>query len=95
MDNQDQGNPHGPGPKSALARLTEKNLCPTAIQPYVTCDTATAKCTETIPGYFKMRTKFTDFTGAYVLHCHIPIHEDRGMMQMAEVVPSRSPYQHH
>ena len=56
-------NPHGPGPKSALARLTEKNLYPTAIQPYVTCDTTTAKCTETIPGYFKMRTKFTDFTG--------------------------------
>jgi FtsP/CotA-like multicopper oxidase with cupredoxin domain len=77
---------------------TEKNLCPTAIQPYVTCGTNNAKnlvCTETIPGYFKMRSKFADFTGAYVLHCHILIHEDRGMMQMVEVVPISPLYEHH
>jgi hypothetical protein len=38
---------------------TEKNLCPAAIQPYATCGVDNAKnlvCTETIPGYFKMRT---------------------------------------
>ena len=53
---------------------TEKNLCPAAIQPYVTCGVDNAKhlvCTETIPGYFKMRSKFADFTGRYVVHCHI------------------------
>lgn len=34
----------------------------------------------TIPGYFKMRSRFVDYAGHYVLHCHILIHEDRGMM---------------
>lgn len=38
-------------------------------------------------GYFKMRTRFTDFTGKFVLHCHILGHEDRGMMQVVQVVP--------
>ena len=33
-----------------------------------------------IPGYFKMRSRFVDYAGLYVLHCHILIHEDRGMM---------------
>jgi hypothetical protein len=45
---------------------TEKNLCSAAIQPYLTCAPNNAKnlvCTETIPGCFKMRTKFADFTG--------------------------------
>ena len=34
----------------------------------------------TIPGRFKMRSRFVDYQGLYVLHCHILIHEDRGMM---------------
>ena len=33
-----------------------------------------------IPGYFIMRSRFVDYPGFYVLHCHILIHEDRGMM---------------
>ena len=33
-----------------------------------------------VPGYFKMRSRFVDYAGSYVLHCHILIHEDRGMM---------------
>ena len=41
-----------------------------------------------------MRTRFVDFTGKYVLHCHILIHEDRGMMQLIEVVTNRTPYTH-
>jgi FtsP/CotA-like multicopper oxidase with cupredoxin domain len=71
--------------------------CPLAIQPYVQCSTSNGKttCTETIPGYFKMRSRFVDFTGSYVLHCHILIHEDRGMMQLVEVVPDTPPYVHH
>ena len=46
-------------------------------------------------GLFRMRTRFADFTGSYVVHCHILIHEDRGMMQLVEVVPNRPPYVHH
>ena len=74
------------------------NQCPAAIRPYVQCKTAkdqTITCTETIPGYFKMRSRFVDFTGTYVLHCHILIHEDRGMMQLVKVVSDRPPYAHH
>jgi FtsP/CotA-like multicopper oxidase with cupredoxin domain len=40
----------------------------------------------TIPGYFKMRSRFVDYPGLYVMHCHILIHEDRGMMFSVEVV---------
>jgi FtsP/CotA-like multicopper oxidase with cupredoxin domain len=40
-----------------------------------------------IPGYFKMRSRFVDYHGTYVMHCHILIHEDRGMMFTVEVLP--------
>jgi FtsP/CotA-like multicopper oxidase with cupredoxin domain len=33
-----------------------------------------------------MRTKYKDYDGKYVLHCHILFHEDHGMMQVVEVV---------
>jgi hypothetical protein len=33
-----------------------------------------------------IRHQFVDFTGTYVLHCHILAHEDRGMMQLFRVV---------
>ena len=33
-----------------------------------------------------IRTKYQDFDGKYVLHCHILFHEDHGMMQVVEVV---------
>jgi FtsP/CotA-like multicopper oxidase with cupredoxin domain len=46
-------------------------------------------------GYFKMLTKFVDFTGMYVLHCHILGHEDRGMMQLVEVVSKTTTMRHH
>jgi FtsP/CotA-like multicopper oxidase with cupredoxin domain len=39
-----------------------------------------------IPGYYKMRSRFVDYKGLYVLHCHILIHEDRGMMFSVQVV---------
>ena len=48
-----------------------------------------------IPGYFKMRTRFVDYTGLYVQHCHILAHEDRGMMQLLEVVPNKTILKHH
>jgi FtsP/CotA-like multicopper oxidase with cupredoxin domain len=33
-----------------------------------------------------IRTRFTDFTGKFVFHCHILNHEDLGMMAVVEVV---------
>ncbi len=79
-----------------LTSCTVLSQCPAELQPYTTCTTGkTPTCTETIPGWFKMRSRFVDFTGEYVTHCHILIHEDRGMMQLIEVVPNKSPYSHH
>ena len=50
----------------------------------------------TIPGYFKMRSRFVDYPGLYVLHCHILIHEDRGMMFSVEVIDTQPTLmQHH
>ena len=48
-----------------------------------------------VPGWFKMRSRFVDYSGYYVLHCHILAHEDRGMMIIVEVAPLQSPYSHH
>lgn len=48
----------------------------------------------TIPGYFKMRSRFVDYSGQYVIHCHILAHEDRGMMTVVSVVPFKTPYSH-
>ncbi|HJQ27386.1 MAG TPA: multicopper oxidase domain-containing protein [Blastocatellia bacterium] len=50
---------------------------------------------EVVPGYFKFRTRFVDFTGQYVQHCHILAHEDRGMMQLLEVVTNKTILKHH
>jgi FtsP/CotA-like multicopper oxidase with cupredoxin domain len=50
----------------------------------------------TVPGYFKMRSRFVDYAGSYVLHCHILAHEDRGMMMMVELATNPVvPMQHH
>ncbi|MBI4904008.1 MAG: multicopper oxidase domain-containing protein [Acidobacteria bacterium] len=40
-----------------------------------------------VGGWVRIRHKFADFTGTYVLHCHILAHEDRGMMQLVRVIP--------
>jgi FtsP/CotA-like multicopper oxidase with cupredoxin domain len=47
--------------------------------------------TEVTPGRVKIRTRYTDFTGTFVLHCHLLDHEDRGMMQMVEIVDMSAP----
>lgn len=39
-----------------------------------------------IPGSVTFRSRFEDFDGLFVLHCHILDHEDLGMMQLVEVV---------
>jgi FtsP/CotA-like multicopper oxidase with cupredoxin domain len=36
-------------------------------------------------GSITFRTRFLDFTGKYVLHCHMMNHEELGMMQVIEV----------
>ena len=51
--------------------------------------------TVNVPGHFKMRSRFVDYSGYYVIHCHILAHEDRGMMTIVEVAPRQSPYSHH
>ena len=53
--------------------------------------------TTVVPGYFKMRTRFVDYAGSYVLHCHILAHEDRGMMLAVNLAtnPSMIQMQHH
>jgi FtsP/CotA-like multicopper oxidase with cupredoxin domain len=43
--------------------------------------------TNVTPGRIRIRQTYLDFTGTYVLHCHILAHEDRGMMQLVRVVP--------
>jgi FtsP/CotA-like multicopper oxidase with cupredoxin domain len=54
-----------------------------------------------VPGYFKMRSRFVDYPGYFVLHCHILAHEDRGMMTTVEVTllkdkaSTPAPYTHH
>ncbi len=45
-------------------------------------------------GYVKILTKFVDFTGKYVLHCHFLDHEDRGMMQLVQVVTNITTMKH-
>jgi FtsP/CotA-like multicopper oxidase with cupredoxin domain len=44
------------------------------------------------PGLLTMRTKFVDFTGLYVLHCHRLNHEDNGLMAAINVIPAVSSY---
>jgi FtsP/CotA-like multicopper oxidase with cupredoxin domain len=51
--------------------------------------------TRVIPGYVKIRQRFVDFTGQYVFHCHILAHEDRGMMQLIEVVSNKTTQEHY
>lgn len=37
-------------------------------------------------GFVEIRQRYEDYTGAYVMHCHILGHEDRGMMQNVQAV---------
>lgn len=40
----------------------------------------------------KIRTRYQDYDGKFVLHCHILDHEDQGMMELVEVVlPTPTP----
>lgn len=41
---------------------------------------------QTAPTSVTFRSRFADFAGSYVMHCHMLAHEDMGMMQLIEVV---------
>lgn len=49
----------------------------------------------TVPGFFRMRSRFVDFPGLWVIHCHILAHEDRGMMTIVQVLPVITPQMKH
>ncbi|HEX6865199.1 MAG TPA: multicopper oxidase domain-containing protein, partial [Thermoanaerobaculia bacterium] len=56
--------------------------------PYVWQDSITLPANEPLgrARVVKMRTRFEEFTGEYVLHCHFLGHEDRGMMLGVQTV---------
>jgi FtsP/CotA-like multicopper oxidase with cupredoxin domain len=49
----------------------------------------------TVPGFFQMRSRFVDFPGLWVIHCHILAHEDRGMMTIVQLLPAIMPAMKH
>jgi FtsP/CotA-like multicopper oxidase with cupredoxin domain len=42
------------------------------------------------PGRVRIRSRYVDFPGTFVLHCHILDHEDRGMMQEVQIEDPKS-----
>src|SRR5256886_3923333 len=44
------------------------------------------------PGILAIRTRFDEFTGLYVMHCHRLNHEDNGLMGLINVIPAASIY---
>ena len=48
-----------------------------------------------VSGYFMLRSRFVDFPGNYVMHCHILAHEDRGMMLVVSLAANAKGIMHH
>ncbi|GLK86073.1 multicopper oxidase family protein [Ancylobacter defluvii] len=44
------------------------------------------------PGKLAIRTKFEDYAGLFVMHCHRLNHEDNGLMALVNVIPAISSY---
>ena len=44
------------------------------------------------PGILAIRTRFDEYTGLYVTHCHRLNHEDNGLMALINVIPAVSIY---
>jgi hypothetical protein len=44
------------------------------------------------PGILAIRTRFDEYTGLYVMHCHRLNHEDNGLMALVNVIPAVSIY---
>lgn len=45
-----------------------------------------------VPATTTLRTKFTEYTGTFVIHCHRLNHEDNGLMALVNVIPEVSTY---
>jgi FtsP/CotA-like multicopper oxidase with cupredoxin domain len=85
-----------PIPSGRNVTTTRDQIDPSTKKPAIDPKTGKpVKVVVNVPGYFKMRSRFVDYAGFYVLHCHILAHEDRGMMTIVEVAPVRTPYSHH
>ena len=63
---------------------------PVMTPPYVWQDSITLPASAA-RGQVRMRTRFEELTGEYVLHCHFLGHEDRGMMLGVQTVCPVSP----
>jgi hypothetical protein len=46
-------------------------------------------------GRVVFRSRFADYVGTWVNHCHILMHEDHGMMQAVETVPRAADANYH
>src|SRR3954465_8082267 len=44
------------------------------------------------PGILSIRTRFDDYIGTFVMHCHRLNHEDNGLMMLINVIPAISSY---
>jgi FtsP/CotA-like multicopper oxidase with cupredoxin domain len=44
------------------------------------------------PGLLSIRTRFDDYIGTFVMHCHRLNHEDNGLMMLINVIPAVSSY---
>jgi FtsP/CotA-like multicopper oxidase with cupredoxin domain len=44
------------------------------------------------PGILSIRTRFDDYVGLFVMHCHRLNHEDNGLMMLISVIPAMSSY---
>ena len=44
------------------------------------------------PGILSIRTRFDDYIGLFVMHCHRLNHEDNGLMMLINVIPAISSY---
>ncbi len=64
--------------------------------PYVWRDTIAIPASKTVgagpptPGQILIRTRYCDFAGTFVLHCHILDHEDRGMMEEVQIIDPKA-----
>jgi FtsP/CotA-like multicopper oxidase with cupredoxin domain len=74
------------GPQAARSAALSSPLSPrrenfVPLSDPIWCDTAIVPRN----GSITFRSRFLDFTGKYMLHCHMMNHEDLGMMQVVEV----------
>ncbi|MDI4654941.1 multicopper oxidase domain-containing protein [Xanthobacter autotrophicus] len=44
------------------------------------------------PGTLSIRTRFLDYAGLFVMHCHRLNHEDNGLMALVNIIPAVSTY---